>query len=106
MIKLNTRDKNVRLIKFSRNFGKEAAILAGLQKSLGKAVVLMDADLQDPPYLIEQMYKIWINNGAKIIYAKRASRVGESYIKSRLSELFYKISNFLSDVKIESGVNG
>ena len=104
MIKLNTRDKNVRLIKFSRNFGKEAAILAGLQKSIGKAVVLMDADLQDPPYLIEQMYKIWINNGAKIIYAKRASRVGESYIKSRLSELFYKISNFLSDVKIESGV--
>lgn len=65
MIKLNTRDKNVRLIKFSRNFGKEAAILAGLEKSLGKAVVLMDADLQDPPYLIEQMYKIWINNGAK-----------------------------------------
>ena len=104
MIKLNTRDKNVRLIKFSRNFGKEAAILAGLEKSIGKAVVLMDADLQDPPYLIEQMYKIWINNGAKIIYAKRASRVGESYIKSRLSELFYKISNFLSDVKIESGV--
>ena len=104
VIKLNTRDKNVRLIKFSRNFGKEAAILAGLEKSLGKAVVLMDADLQDPPYLIEQMYKIWINNGAKIIYAKRASRVGESYIKSRLSELFYKISNFLSDVKIESGV--
>ena len=85
MIKLNTRDKNVRLIKFSRNFGKEAAILAGLEKSLGKAVVLMDADLQDPPYLIEQMYKIWLNNGAKIIYAKRASRVGESYIKSRLS---------------------
>ena len=95
MIKLNTRDKNVRLIKFSRNFGKEAAILAGLQKSLGKAVVLMDADLQHPPYLIEQMYKIWINNGAKIIYAKCTSRVGESYIKSRLSELFYKISNFL-----------
>ena len=78
--------------------------MAGLQKSIGKAVVLMDADLQDPPYLIEQMYKIWLNNGAKIIYAKRASRVGESYIKSRLSELFYKISNFLSDVKIESGV--
>ena len=67
VIKLNTRDKNVRLIKFSRNFGKEAAILAGLEKSIGKAVVLMDADLQDPPYLIEQMYKIWLNNGAKII---------------------------------------
>lgn len=64
----------------------------------------MDADLQDPPYLIKQMYEIWFNNKAKIIYAKRKNRTGESYIKSKFSEAFYKISNFLSDVKIESGV--
>lgn len=64
----------------------------------------MDADLQDPPYIIKKMYQIWFNNGPKIIYAKRNSRTGESFLKSKFSELFYKISNFLSDVKIESGV--
>ncbi len=64
----------------------------------------MDADLQDPPYLIEQMYQIWYKDKAKIIYAKRKSRTGESFLKSQFSEMFYKISNFLSDVKIESGV--
>lgn len=56
---LNKKDKNVKLVKFSRNFGKEAGILAGLKFSKGKAVVLMDADLQHPPYLIEKMYEIW-----------------------------------------------
>lgn len=101
---LNKKDKNVKLVKFSRNFGKEAGILAGLKFSKGKAVVLMDADLQDPPYLIEKMYEIWSKNQAKIIYAKRKDRTGESFMKSKFSEAFYKIANFLSDVKIESGV--
>lgn len=102
--KLRNSDKNVNLIKFSRNFGKEAGILAGLSNAKGKAVVLMDADLQDPPNLIKQMYEIWYTKDAKIIYAKRNSRKGENYIKSKFSEAFYIISNFLSDVKIESGV--
>ncbi len=101
---LHAQDPNVRLIKFSRNFGKEAAILAGLKAARGKCTVLMDADLQDPPYLVEQMYQIYRQGKAKIIYAKRSDRKGESFLKAQLSEMFYKISNFLSDVKIESGV--
>lgn len=97
-------DKKIRLIKFSRNFGKEVAILAGLRAAKGEAVVLVDADLQHPLELIPKMYKIW-QKGIKIIYTRRKSRDGESPIKRFLSESFYKISNLLSDVKMLSGVS-
>ncbi|WP_255410850.1 glycosyltransferase [Campylobacter sputorum] len=81
---LRNLDKNVNLIKFARNFGKEAGILAGLKASKGKAVVLMDVDLQDPPNLIKKMYQIWFNKEAKIIYAKRNKRTDEKLIKSQI----------------------
>ncbi|RDU67694.1 glycosyltransferase [Helicobacter didelphidarum] len=96
----------IRTFSLSRNFGKEAAILAGLKKARGEGVILLDADLQDPPSLIPQMIQIWLesNRQTKVIYARRTTRAGESKIRAILSEAFYKISNFMSEVKIESGV--
>ncbi len=104
--KLQKIDKNVRLIKFSRNFGKESAMLAGLKASLKSLVTLMDCDLQDPPNLLARMLEIHkANNGnIKMIVAKRANRNGEGRIRAFFSEIFYKVNNALSPVKIISGV--
>ena len=100
---LHAKDKGVHLVKFSRNFGKEAGILAGFKHAKGDMIVLMDADLQDPPSLIAEMVKSY-TEGYKIIYTKRKDRVGEGYVKSKFSEAFYTIFNRISGVKIESGV--
>ncbi|WP_233707733.1 glycosyltransferase family 2 protein [Helicobacter aurati] len=96
----------IKIFSFSRNFGKEAGILAGLEQATGEGVILLDADLQDPPSLIPQMIQIWLNSQRtiKIIYAKRSNRRGENKIRAVFSEFFYKISNYVSEVKIESGV--
>ncbi|GAD18333.1 glycosyltransferase family 2 protein [Helicobacter fennelliae] len=110
LMDMNAKDTNpdytIRVFSFSRNFGKEAAILAGLQQARGEGVILLDADLQDPPSLIPQMVEIWLKSKrqTKIIYARRTTRAGESKIRAFLSELFYKVSNWISEVKIESGV--
>lgn len=98
--------RKIHIHSFSRNFGKEAAILAGLGKAQGQGVVLIDADLQDPPRLIGDMVRIWLESKreTKIIYARRTTRAGESKVRAFLSEMFYKVSNFISEVKIESGV--
>lgn len=97
---------SINVYSFSRNFGKEAAILAGLKHAKGDGVILLDADLQDPPNLIPQMIKIWLdsNKEIKVVYARRTTRAGESKIRATLSEMFYKLSNLISEVKIESGV--
>ncbi|MDA3056886.1 glycosyltransferase family 2 protein [Campylobacter sp. VBCF_05 NA6] len=100
---LHEKDNAVHLVKFSRNFGKEAAILAGFKHANGDMIVLMDADLEHPPTLINDMIKGYLD-GYKIIYAKRKSRPGTSFIKAKFSEAFYKIFNRISGVKIESGV--
>lgn len=105
--KSNTQKEcEIGIFSFSRNFGKEAAILAGLQKARGEGVILLDADLQDPPNLIPKMIKIWLDSKReiKVIYARRTTRAGESKIRAALSEAFYKLSNWISEVKIESGV--
>ena len=101
-----SQKRQIHIHSFSRNFGKEAAILAGLQKARGQGVILLDADLQDPPRLITDMVRIWLESKreTKVIYACRTTRAGESKIRAFLSELFYKVSNFISEVKIESGV--
>ncbi|MGX3045403.1 glycosyltransferase family 2 protein [Helicobacter sp. T3_23-1056] len=101
-----SQKRQIHIHSFSRNFGKEAAILAGLQKARGQGVILLDADLQDPPRLISDMVRIWLESKreTKVIYACRTTRAGESKIRAFLSELFYKVSNFISEVKIESGV--
>ncbi|WP_337190724.1 glycosyltransferase family 2 protein [Helicobacter saguini] len=102
----NSKDFTIRIFSFSRNFGKEAAILAGLKQAKGEGVILLDADLQDPPNLIPQMINIWLdsNRDTKVIYARRTTRAGESKLRAFLSEQFYRVSNALSEVKIESGV--
>lgn len=99
-------NREINFYSFSRNFGKEAAIYCGLQKARGEGVILMDADLQDPPSLICEMVETWIESkrDIKVIYARRTTRAGESKIRAGLSEMFYKLSNMISEVKIESGV--
>ena len=92
-------DKNVKVLSFSRNFGHQAAVTAGLRYSLGDAVVIIDADLQDPPECIKDMVKIW-EDGADIVYGKRKSREGESEFKILSAKMFYKTLNALSDIEI------
>lgn len=99
-------DSHIRLIRFSRNFGKESAMLAGLKASQKELITIMDCDLQDPPSLLNDMLDLYIaNNGRiKMIVAKRRNRSGEGKIRAFFSEIFYKINNMLSNVKIISGV--
>lgn len=93
---------NVKYLSFSRNFGKEAAIYAGLQYSTEEYVILMDADLQDPPYLIPEMINE-IQKGYDIIATRRVSRSGEPVIRSFFARLFYKIMNKITDIDIVDG---
>ncbi len=84
------KDLRVSYLNLSRNFGKEIAMIAGLDHVSGDAIVIIDADLQDPPELIPEMLKYW-EDGYDDVYAKRRSRAGESWVKKKTSELFYKI---------------
>ena len=93
------KNKNVKIISFSRNFGHQAAVTAGLKYVTGDAIVIMDADLQDPPELIPEMIKLW-EDGNEVIYGKRKSREGESAFKLLTAKMFYKALNSLSDVEI------
>ena len=92
-------NKNVKIISFSRNFGHQCAVTAGLRYVTGDAIVIIDADLQDPPELIPEMIKLW-EEGNEVIYGKRKSREGESRFKLLSASMFYKTLNALSDVEI------
>ena len=92
-------NKNVKIISFSRNFGHQCAVTAGLKYITGDAIVIIDADLQDPPELIPEMVKLW-EDGNDVIYGKRKSRAGESKFKLLTASMFYKTLNALSDVEI------
>ena len=94
----NANDK-AKVISFSRNFGQEAALTAGLKYVTGNAIVIIDADLQDPPELIPEMLKLW-EQGNEVIYGKRKRRKGESAFKLLTAKMFYKTLNALSDVQI------
>lgn len=94
---------NIGFISFSRNFGKEAALYAGLQNAKGDYVVTMDADMQDPPCLIPEMYSAVVDEGYDDAATFRTTRKGESTIRSALSNLFYKMINAMSDMKLKSG---
>ncbi len=97
---LKDKDKNIRYISFSRNFGKEAGIYAGLKMSKGDLVVLMDADLQHPPAILKDMfYKITVE-GHDSVGAFRRNRDGESKLRAFLSSAFYKVINSISDTEI------
>lgn len=93
------KDKKVKVVSFSRNFGHQAAVTAGLKYVTGDAIIIMDADLQDPPELIPDMLKCW-EDGNEVIYGKRKSRDGESIFKLFTAKMFYKTLNALSDVEI------
>ena len=97
-------EQNVRYISFSRNFGKEAAMYAGLKASTGDYAVIMDADLQHPPQLISEMIGKIEMTGADSCAARRVSRKGEPKIRSFLARSFYKIMNKFSDIEIVDGV--
>lgn len=96
---ISKKDSNVKIISFSRNFGHQVAVTAGIQYVTGDAVVIIDADLQDPPELIPEMLKLW-EQGNEVIYGKRKIRVGESKFKLLTAKMFYKTLNALSDVEI------
>lgn len=99
---LKEEHSHCRYISFSRNFGKEAAILAGFQYASGDAVVLIDADLQHPPSLIPQMWE-YFEEGYDQVIAKR-NRIGEKFARRKVTNLYYKIINRLVDVPIVDGV--
>ncbi|MCK4907949.1 MAG: glycosyltransferase family 2 protein [Spirochaetes bacterium] len=88
--KLHKKDRNVKLLDFSRNFGKEIALTAGLDAASGSGVVPIDVDLQDPPELIHEMIKKW-KSGYDVVYATRTSRRGESLLKKVTAFIFYKV---------------
>lgn len=92
-------DSRVRYVALSRNFGHEAAVAAGLDRAHGDAVVLMDADLQDPPELIPRLLERW-RHGAQVVYAKRRSRRGDSWPKRAAIYAFYRVLGGISEVKI------
>ena len=103
--KFQKQDKErVHYISFSRNFGKEAALYAGLQAATGDLVVVMDADLQDPPELLIEMYYLIMTGNWDMVGCRRVDRNGENRLKSWLSDMFYKIANKISETKLVPGV--
>lgn len=96
---LQTADARVRVLEFSRNFGHQMAITAGLDYAGGSAVVVIDADLQDPPEAIPQLVAEW-QRGAQVVFAVRAKRLGESWLKRSTAAAFYRIINRLTELHI------
>lgn len=96
---LAIKDKRLKVLSFSRNFGHQCAVTAGLKFVTGDVIVIIDADLQDPPELIPEMLKLW-KAGNDVIYGKRKTRDGESVFKLFTAKMFYKTLNALSDVEI------
>lgn len=97
------KNSHVSFISFSRNFGKEAAMFAGLENADGNYVVIIDADLQDPPELVEEMYATLKNSKYDCVASRRVDRKGESPIRSLFAKMFYKIIRKISKINIMSG---
>ena len=97
---LREKDNRICYVDFSRNFGKEIAMIAGLDYATGDAVILIDADLQDPPELIPELVKYW-EQGYDDVYAKRKSRKGETFLKKFTSKMYYKVLQSLTNVEIQ-----
>ncbi len=100
--KLIQKDRRVRLLSFSRNFGKEAALYAGLHKATGDYVVCMDVDLQDPPALLPEMFE-YITGGYDMVATRRVNRKGEPPIRSLFARMFYRLMRKISDAQIVDG---
>jgi glycosyltransferase involved in cell wall biosynthesis len=96
-------DDNVLLVDFSRNFGKEAALFAGLEYASGEAIIPMDVDLQDPINVVPMLIREW-QNGADVVLAKRHDRSADSYLKRQAASMFYQVLNVIASTKIEENV--
>jgi len=103
LLNAKNNHKNIRIINLSRNFGKEAALTAGLEHSIGDVVIPIDVDLQDPPELISTFIEKW-EEGYDVVLAKRADRTSDSLAKKLSAEYFYKIHNKISDISIPHNV--
>ena len=103
MQELHAKDSLVSYLSLSRNFGKENAMLAGLDYADGDAVILMDADLQDPPELIPQMLREW-EKGYDDVYARRRTRAGETWFKKASAHFYYRILQRFADIDIPADV--
>lgn len=99
---LHEKDERVKLVSFSRNFGKESAIYAGFKKAKGDYVVMMDADLQDPPALLPEMFG-YIDEGYDSVATRRVNRKGEPPIRSFFARMFYRLINKMSKTEIVDG---
>lgn len=97
---LRSSDKRVSYVDFSRNFGKEVAMIAGLDYAQGDCVIFIDADLQDPPELIPELIKYW-EEGYDDVYARRRSRKGESFLKKFTSKMYYKVLQKMTRIEIQ-----
>ena len=93
------KNKKIKIVSFARNFGHQAAVTAGLKFVTGDVILIMDADLQDPPELLPEMLKLW-EDGNEVIYGKRKTRKGESAFKLLTAKMFYDFLNAMSDVDI------
>ena len=97
---LRDKDERICYVNFSRNFGKEIAMIAGLDYAKGDCVIFMDADLQDPPELVPELIKYW-EEGYDDVYARRSSRKGETWLKKFTSKMYYKVLQSLTRVPIQ-----
>jgi len=97
--KFAAEDPNVKYISFTRNFGHQIALFAGLEKCTGQYIVLIDGDLQDPPEVIEQLFNK-LKEGYNIVYAKRSFRKGETFLKKATAKLFYRVLNKITSINI------
>jgi dolichol-phosphate mannosyltransferase len=106
LLDIQQRDSRVSVVEFSRNFGHQAALTAGLQVAKGDAIMLMDGDFQDPPEVLPRMVKAW-KDGAKVVIAERSSRA-ETGLRGKLFPLFYKVMGLISDfpIPLNAGIFG
>jgi polyisoprenyl-phosphate glycosyltransferase len=97
-----SKDFNVKLINFSRNFGHQAAVSSGICICTGDIAIIIDADLQDPPELFPELIKVYKEQECNVVYGVRKSRKGESFFKRITAKIFYRLINYLSDVHLPS----
>ncbi|MCM3029413.1 MULTISPECIES: glycosyltransferase family 2 protein [unclassified Niallia] len=99
LLNLSEQDNRIKIVDFSRNFGHQIAITAGMDYALGDAIVIIDADLQDPPELILEMIQKW-KEGYDVVYAKRTARKGETFFKKQTASAFYRTLRAMTEIEI------
>jgi len=100
LVEIADNDTQVKVISFSRNFGHQKAVTAGLNNCTSDLAVIIDADLQDPPELIPEMIEKMNSSGAQVVYCVRKSRKGEGFFKKLTAQIFYRLLNFFSEVRL------